>query len=125
MFFSRTTGSISTTLGTNYPWVKGIHFCSNEGPCPFPRGDNNEITKTQSRIFKIFFSRTPEPISTKIGKNHPWVKGIHFFSIEGHCPFPREDNNETVKNTLTNLKNHLLPEQVGQFQPYLAQSILG
>ena len=23
-----------------YPWVKGIQVCSNEGPCPFPGGDN-------------------------------------------------------------------------------------
>jgi hypothetical protein len=24
IFFSRTTGPISTTLGTNHPWVEGI-----------------------------------------------------------------------------------------------------
>ena len=25
IFFSRTTGPISTKLGTKYPWLKGIH----------------------------------------------------------------------------------------------------
>ena len=35
IFFSRTTESISTKLGTKHPWVKGISVFSNEGPCPF------------------------------------------------------------------------------------------
>ena len=34
-----------TKLGTKHPWVKGIQVCSNEGPRPFPRGDNYEIVK--------------------------------------------------------------------------------
>ena len=32
IFFSRTTGPISTNLGTKHPWVKGIQVCSNEEP---------------------------------------------------------------------------------------------
>ena len=43
IFFSRTTGTsgpISTKLGTKHFWVMGNQVCSNEGPCPFPRGDN-------------------------------------------------------------------------------------
>ena len=45
IFFSRTTGSILTKLGTKHPWVKGIQVYSNEGPRPFPRADNYEIAK--------------------------------------------------------------------------------
>ena len=45
IFFSRTTGTVSTKLGTKYPWVKGIQVCSNEGPRPSQRGDNWEIIK--------------------------------------------------------------------------------
>ena len=45
ILFSRTAGQISTKLGTNHLWAKGIQFCSNEGPGPFPRGDNYEIAK--------------------------------------------------------------------------------
>ena len=41
----RTTGLISTKLGTKHPWVKGIQVCSNEGPCLFPRGNNYKIAK--------------------------------------------------------------------------------
>ena len=35
---------ISTILGTKHHWVNGIQVCSNEGPRPFPRGGNYEIT---------------------------------------------------------------------------------
>ena len=30
IFFSRTTGLVSTKLGTIHLWLKGIQFCSNE-----------------------------------------------------------------------------------------------
>ena len=68
-FFSRTTGSIAIQLGTN----QGIQVCSNEGPRPFPRGDNYKIAKIQ--VLKIFFSRITGPISMKIGTKFPWLKG--------------------------------------------------
>ena len=42
---------------------------SNEGPHPFPRGDNNEIVKIHWRNLKIFFFRSKESISTKFGTN--------------------------------------------------------
>ena len=38
-----------TKLGTKHPLVKGIQVCSNEGPGPFPRGDNYEIVKIHLR----------------------------------------------------------------------------
>ena len=82
----------STKLGTMHPWVKGIQVCSIEGPCPFPRGDNYEIAKIHWKNLKIFFSKTTEPISTKLGTMHPWVKGIQFCSNEGPRTFPRGDN---------------------------------
>ena len=34
IFFSRTTGPISTKLGTKYPWLKGFQVSSNGGPRP-------------------------------------------------------------------------------------------
>ena len=50
IFSSRTSGPISTKLGTKHPWVKGIQVCSDEGLCPFPRGD---IYKLQKYIDKF------------------------------------------------------------------------
>ena len=50
IFFSRTTGQISTKLGTMHSWIKGSQDFSNEGPYPFPRGDNYEITKYINKI---------------------------------------------------------------------------
>ena len=38
IFFSRTTGTISTNLGTKHPWVNGIQVYTNEVPRPYPRG---------------------------------------------------------------------------------------
>ena len=49
IFFSRTTGPISTKFGTKNPWLKGIPVCSNEGPHLFPRVDNYEIAKIHGR----------------------------------------------------------------------------
>ena len=37
IFLSRTTGPISTKLGTKHLWVKGIQVCSIEGPRPWTR----------------------------------------------------------------------------------------
>ena len=50
-FFSRTTGPISSKLGTKHSWLIGIKACTIEGPYLFPRGDNYEIWKIHSRIF--------------------------------------------------------------------------
>ena len=92
IFFSRTTGPILTKLSTKYPWEKGIHVCSNERPHPSPRGDNYEIVKKHWWNSKIFFSRTTEPISTKFGTKHPWVKGIQVCSNEEPINSPKINN---------------------------------
>ena len=52
------------------PWHKtslgkGKQVYSNEGPCPFPRGDKYKIAKLHWKNFKVFSSRTTGPISTK------------------------------------------------------------
>jgi hypothetical protein len=54
---------------------------------------------------KIFFSRTSRPISTKLGINHPWVKGILNCPNKGPGPLQREYN---LKNSVGSLKNLLL-----------------
>ena len=78
--------------------VKGIQVSLNEGPCAFPKGDKlrnseNKLTK----FLKIFFSRTPEPISTKLCTKHPWVRKIQVCSSEGPYHFLRGDNYEIAK----------------------------
>ena len=78
MFFSRTNGPVSTKLSTNHPCVEGSQVCSNEGPRPFPKGDNYEIAKIHWQIFKIFFSRTSGQISTELSTKRSWVKGFKF-----------------------------------------------
>ena len=101
---SRTTGPISTKLGTKHPLVKGIRICWNEGPQLFFKGRClREIAKMHWRNFKIFFSRTTMPISTKHGAKHPWVKGIHVCSNEGFRHFPMGDSYAIAKMHCRNL----------------------
>ena len=66
----------------------GIQDFSNEGLRPFPRGDNNEIAKNTScrrRIWKIFYSRTTVPISTKqlkdLFKGEIWLRNSEIWKI--------------------------------------------
>ena len=44
-----------------HPLLMGIQLRSNEGPHPFPRGDNSEIAKIHGRNLKK--SSSPEPLS--------------------------------------------------------------
>jgi hypothetical protein len=53
---------------------------------------------------KIFFSRTTEPILTRLGINHPWRERIQVPLKEGDKPSPRGDNSERVKIHRTFLK---------------------
>ena len=45
----------------------------------------------------MFFSRTTELVSTKLGTKHSFVKGIQVCSNEGQRPFLRRDNYEIAK----------------------------
>ena len=38
-------GQFQPNLAQIILWVKGIQLCSNEGSCPFPRGNNYKIAK--------------------------------------------------------------------------------
>ena len=78
--------------------MKVIHVDSNEGPCLFPRGENNKIAKMIHKYLKVFFFRTIGPISHKLDTKHPWIMGIQVCSNEGPHIFPRGDNNKIAKN---------------------------
>jgi hypothetical protein len=43
------------------------------------------------------FKKKTGPILTRLGTNHPWVKGIQVCLKEGDSPSPRGDNSERVK----------------------------
>ena len=123
-FFSRTTGPISTKLDTKHPWVKGIQVCSDEGPRPFPRGDNSEIVNLYLKFLKIFFSITTGPIWTKLGTKHSWVEGIQFCSNEGARPFLKGVNNEIAEIHLQNFKI-FLQNHWANFNQTLQKAFLG
>ena len=66
-----------------------MHFRHNQTTTT--RGDNHKIAKIK---------KNTEPISTKFGTKHPWVKEIQVCSNEGLCLYLRRDNYEIVKITL-------------------------
>jgi hypothetical protein len=92
IFFSRTSRTNSIKLHAHYPWVKGIQICSNNlGPGSLQRGDNHKNVKMGWGHGKIFFSRTTGLILTRLGTNHPWVKGtIQIYSNKGQFFFKGE-----------------------------------
>ena len=93
---------------------QGLKFVQMKGPALF-QGEIN--TKSKNKLTKFKKSSSPEPrtepISTKLGTKHPWVKGNQVCSNERPRPFQRGDNYEiSKKKTLTKFKillvlNHL------------------
>ena len=57
---------------------------------PSKRGDNWEKIKINYQLLKFFFSRTTGPISTKLGQNHSWVKGILIIQMKDLSSFQGE-----------------------------------
>jgi hypothetical protein len=55
-----------------------------------------KIIFTYVYIEKKTFSRTSWPISIKLGKNHPWVKGILNCSNKGLDHLQRGDNHKNA-----------------------------
>jgi hypothetical protein len=54
------------------------------------RGNNNKNVKIGWGLLKIF--RSPDPILTRLGTNHPFLEGY-----EWDCPSQRGGNNKRVK----------------------------
>jgi hypothetical protein len=79
--FFITAGPISARLGTNHPLGERIQVCSNEGRHSSLRGDNGKRVKIYAKYFKILFSITTGPFSTRLGTNYPWGRGFKFVQI--------------------------------------------
>jgi hypothetical protein len=94
--FSPTSRPYSIKLNTNYPWVKGIQFCSNKGPAPLQRGDNHKNIEIGLGQL-IIFCRTTEPILTRLRIHLPWAMGIQVYSYDWDCYSRRGGNSKRVK----------------------------
>ena len=113
--FSRTTGSISTKLGTKQNWVNGILVCSNKGPRTLSRGDNHEIAKIHWRNLK---KSSQEPLY-QFQPNFAHIQRWRFLSLLKNVPLliPRRVITEIIKWTSQ--------EPLGYFQSKLGQGNLG
>ena len=124
VFFSRATRPISTKLITKHAWLK-FKFVQMKGYTFF---QGEIITKLQKDIdeFKNSSVRTHGQFSIKLGTNYPWVKCILIYSNEGAPPVSKGTwlRYEIVKIHWKKKKSSS-QEPVGQFQPNLAESILG
>ena len=81
--FYRTIGPISTKLGTKHPYVKQIQVFWNEGPSPFPKGDNDKIAKIHWWNLTSF----PEPLyqfQTNLAQSILGWKGFKFVQMKGN-----------------------------------------
>ena len=81
-----------------------MQVCSNEGPCPFSRGDNYEIAKNTLTNFKNLLLHNHWANFNKIWHKSSLGKGIKNCSNEGPGPFRRGYNLEIVKIHWWNLK---------------------
>jgi hypothetical protein len=75
--------------------VKGIQVCSNKGPSHLQRGGKHTNLKMGWGHLTIF-SRMTEPISTELGTNYTWVKGIQVCFNEEDSHSTGRDNSEKV-----------------------------
>ena len=69
----------------------GIQVCSNEGPRPFPRGDNNEIAEIDDKIEKknLLFQNHWANFNHTWHK-HPLVKEIQGLANNDHSLIKKE-----------------------------------
>ena len=108
-----------------HPWVKGIQICSNEGPLPFPRGDNYEIAKIHWQNFKK--SSSPEPLGQfqpNLAQSILGWREFKFVQMKGPALLQGEIITK-YRKYIDKIKKSSSPEPLGQFQPNLAQSNLG
>ena len=90
-FKKSSTEPILVKLGTKHSSVKEIQVCSEEGQCPFPRGDNTCNIEVEIHLprLKIFF-RTTGSVSTKLGAKQTWLKGTQGFTNKDHSILKKE-----------------------------------
>ena len=88
-----------------HPLVKGTEICSNEGPHPYPRGDNYEVAKIHWRkLKKNLLLKNNWTNFNQTWHKDPCEKGIQVCLNKGPRPFSRGDNYEITKIHWQNLK---------------------
>ena len=105
-YFSINTGPILTKVDTKHFWGKGNSKLIKWRAAFFSKGDNGEIANIHWKHLKLLFFKGTEKSSNKVGTKHPCVKRI-VCSNSGPDPFPKENNSDIKKITLTTWKIYL------------------
>ena len=92
-FFSRTTGLISTKLGTKHHRLKGIKVYTNEGLVHVRLFQGQIITKELKYIDEILKSSSPEPLGQfqlNLAQSILWWSRFKFVQMKGPVLFKGE-----------------------------------
>ena len=89
----------------------------NKGPWP--------LSKKRLRYSENTSTKFEEPLGQYQSNLASLGEGYSIFSNGKPFPLPRRYNNEIAKNTQTKFINTFSPETLCQFQPNLAQNIVG
>ena len=96
VFFSKTSGPISTKLRKKHSWVNGIYVCRNEGSSQCPRRDNNEMAKnTSTKFLKNLLLK-----NYKTNFNQTWPKAKAGLGVESLRPSVRPSQNLVIATPL-------------------------
>ena len=84
------------------------------------------VKKKLTKLKKIFSYRTSGPISTKLSKKHPLVKGIQVCSNEGATPSKKGDNWELIEINgqflkIFSISNELISIKPGTMHPWVKE----
>ena len=112
---------ISSWMGDRYTlhtfgW-RGIQVWTNEGPHPFPRGDNYQIVIIHWQNLKIFISRTTWPFQPNLAQSIFGWRGFKFVQMIDHIFFREKipGNIEIAKYILTRFRSLFLQNQRDNF----------
>ena len=103
IFFSRTTGPISTKFGTKHTWVNGVKVVQLKGCAFFPRGGNYLIAKIHWQNINTFCRTTGQIYPSFAVSSLKW-QGFKIVQMKGHTHFQGELIQKSLY-TLTKFKN--------------------
>ena len=77
--------------------MKGIQVGSNEGLCPFPKGDNYKIAKLHLQILKCSSSEPLGQFQPNLAKSIFGLSGFEFVQMERPHLFKLGNKNKIAK----------------------------
>ena len=116
-------GQFQPNLSQSILGWRVFKFIQMKGQTLFGGEINTKLRNTLTNLINLLLQN--RPISTKLGTNHLWVKGIQVDSNKGPRPFPRESKYKIAKIHWPILNNLLLQNHLANFNQIWHKSSLG